>query len=226
MTPGAYFGGKSRQPSPTRWDGCGPDARISSPPTESSSATPTPAVRGAQLRWSVEGHHQAEGARRDGGLDRLADYPGVTSTLAGRRRCRCRASRSLASGRAMQRGSRTHWGPEGPGSHQLPSFEPLQPSHFSSSALSSLSTPAWRPRRALYSSCAHLNARYPQLGKVGARDHSSSESPKTNLRRSNGIFATAMGVSRREPIATPRMSPARRGHEASRLRNAPEAHHC
>lgn len=49
----------------------------------------------------------------------------------------------------------------------------------------------------LYSSCAHLNARYPHgVGKVGARDHSSSGNPVTSFTRSNAIFARAMSYNR------------------------------
>jgi len=49
----------------------------------------------------------------------------------------------------------------------------------------------------LYSSCAHLNARYPHgVGKVGARDHSSSGQPVANFKRSNTIFAAAMSFNR------------------------------
>ncbi len=49
----------------------------------------------------------------------------------------------------------------------------------------------------LYSSCAHFNARYPHgVGKVGAREHSSSGAPVTNFKRSNVIFAAAMSFNR------------------------------
>jgi hypothetical protein len=50
---------------------------------------------------------------------------------------------------------------------------------------------------AFYSSCAHLNARYPHgVGKVGAYDHSTSGDPVTSFKRSNSIFAAAMSHNR------------------------------
>ncbi len=50
---------------------------------------------------------------------------------------------------------------------------------------------------ALYSSCAHLNARYPHgVGRVEARDHSASGDPVTSFKRSNALFAAAMSYNR------------------------------
>jgi hypothetical protein len=49
---------------------------------------------------------------------------------------------------------------------------------------------------ALYKNCTNLNKKYPHgVGRVGARDKTSG-TPVTTFKRSNRIFAIAMGYNR------------------------------
>jgi len=49
----------------------------------------------------------------------------------------------------------------------------------------------------LYRSCGNLKKRYPHgIGKVGARDHTSSGDPVTDFRRSNVLYLANRGLDR------------------------------
>jgi hypothetical protein len=48
----------------------------------------------------------------------------------------------------------------------------------------------------LWSSCKHVNARYPHgVGKVGAHDRTTSGDPVTNFKRSTRLYRIAMSYN-------------------------------
>jgi len=48
-----------------------------------------------------------------------------------------------------------------------------------------------------YRNCTGLHARYPHgVGRIGARDHTSSGDPVTDFRRSNALYLANRGLDR------------------------------
>ena len=49
----------------------------------------------------------------------------------------------------------------------------------------------------VYKNCTNLNKKYPHgLGKLGARDHTTSGTPVTNFKRSTKLYKLAMSYNR------------------------------